>query len=88
VAGTAAGGSGSGNNPSDSPFLPQIHGTWSSNACDGPYNGTYQRVGLVIAGMDVVVAVSSYLATDCSGTAVATTAGTCFRSTRGRAGAC
>jgi hypothetical protein len=71
----AAGGSSSNNNPSDSPFLPQIHGTWSSNACDGPYNGTYQRVGLAIAGMDVVVAVRSFLATDCSGTAVATTAG-------------
>jgi hypothetical protein len=71
----AAGGSSSNNNPSDSPFLPQIHGTWSSNACDGPNNGTFQRVGLVFAGMDVVVAVRSYLTTDCSGTAVATTAG-------------
>ena len=68
----AASGSSSHNVPSDSPFLPQIQGTWVSNACDGPSNGTYQRIGLVIAGMDVVVAVRSYVAPDCSGTAVAT----------------
>jgi|WetSurMetagenome_2_1015567.scaffolds.fasta_scaffold189729_2 hypothetical protein len=67
-----ASGSRSHNVPSDSPFLPQIQGTWLSNACEGPSNGTYQRVGLLIAGMDVVVAVRSYLAPDCSGTAVAT----------------
>jgi hypothetical protein len=70
-----AGGSSSNNDPSDSPFLPQIQGTWSSNACEGPYGGTYQRVGLVIVGMDVVVAVGSFLAADCSGSAVATTTG-------------
>jgi hypothetical protein len=66
-------GSSRGNAPADSPFLPLFQGAWSSNACEGPSNGTYQRAGLVVAGMDVVVAVRSYLATDCSGPAVTTT---------------
>ncbi len=66
-------GSRSDNASSDNPFLPQIQGTWSSSACEGPSNGTYQRAGLVVAGMDVVVAVRSYPTTDCSGPAVATT---------------
>jgi len=70
-----ASGSSSNNGTSESPFLPQIQGTWSSTACEGPYSGTYRRVGLVIVGMDVGVAVRSYLAADCSGTAVATTTG-------------
>jgi hypothetical protein len=67
-----AGGSRSHNAASSSPFLRQIQGTWLGNACEGPSNGTYQRAQLVITGMDVVVAVRSYPAADCSGTAVAT----------------